>query len=254
MKRYLVTVVGLTWLIQVTFLLLGWNLLPAKLAELAILLGFAVLFTAREAGRRGVRDLFAGAVRWRIGIGRYLLVLAAVPALTLAIAAATGTLRDPAGGWPRMIVEYLLAAVLLGALLGNLWEETAWGGYVQTRLMDRHGLLVGSLLTAIPFALIHLPLAYEEHGLRGTSLGSAALTWALLIATAPFARYLIGMLLVDTGGSVLAAALVHASWNASGSLAAVDGGWQYIPALIVLTVSLAGYRAARGRAPAVALR
>ena len=29
-------------------------------------------------------------------------------------------------------------------------------------------LLVGSLLTAIPFALIHLPLAFEANGLHGT--------------------------------------------------------------------------------------
>ena len=32
---------------------------------------------------------------------------------------------------------------------------------------------------------------------------------------APFFRYLIGMVLVDTGGSLLAAGLLHASFNAA---------------------------------------
>ena len=94
----------------------------------------------------------------------------------------------------------------LGAVTGNLWEETVWGGFVQTRLMARHGLLVGSLLTAVPFFLIHLPLAFENHGWAGTSWRDAAITWGVLLVAAPFMRYLIGMLLVDTGGSTLAAA------------------------------------------------
>jgi hypothetical protein len=39
------------------------------------------------------------------------------------------------------------------------------GGFAQTRLVGEHGLLRGSPLAAIPFALIHLPLAFEERGL-----------------------------------------------------------------------------------------
>ena len=113
--------------------------------------------------------------------------------------------------------------------------------------MSRRGLLVGSLLTAIPFALIHLPLAFEEHGLKATTWGQAAATWALLIGAAPFVRYLVGMLLIDTGGSLLAVGLMHGSWNASSQLGAADGGWQFIPAVVVLTLLVAGYRLLRVR-------
>jgi CAAX protease family protein len=108
-------------------------------------------------------------------------------------------------------------------VLGNVWEETAWAGFAQSRLMDRHGLIRGSLLTAIPFALIHLPLAFEEHGLRGTTGRDLAISWTVLILAAPFMRYLLGMTLVGTGGSVLAVAILHASFNASGALSAVHG-------------------------------
>ena len=53
-----------------------------------------------------------------------------------------------------MLLTYLLL-LAVGALTGNLWEETVWGGFVQGRLMARHGLLTGSLLTALPVFLIH---------------------------------------------------------------------------------------------------
>jgi uncharacterized protein len=42
---------------------------------------------------------------------------------------------------------------------------------MQSRLMARRGLLIGSLLTAIPFFVIHIPLAFAAHGPKGT-------TWA----------------------------------------------------------------------------
>src|SRR5690349_6303035 len=65
----------------------------------------AVLVAYRSGGRAAVRRLFAGLLRWRIGVGRYLLVIAAMPALTLLIAAATGTLRSvsASGGWGHVV-------------------------------------------------------------------------------------------------------------------------------------------------------
>ncbi|TFB93243.1 hypothetical protein [Cryobacterium sp. HLT2-28] len=56
-----------------------------------------------------------------------------------------------------------------------------------------------------------------------------------------------GGLLVDTGGSILAVALLHASFNTSGSLSIVPGGWQHALALVVLTILVAAYRSLRGR-------
>ena len=234
-----------TWAVQFLFLAMGWELFPALVIELLILLAAATFVTARTEGRAGVRRLFARAVRWRIGWGRFAYVLLALPLLTLLIAAAGGSLRAPDGGWLREVGGYLFLTLIFGALLGNVWEETAWAGFAQSRLIERHGLLRGSLLSAIPFALIHLPLAFEEHGLRGTGAGDLALTWTLLIAIAPFARYLYGMTLVDTGGSVLAVGVLHASFNAAGQLGAVHGWWPSTVALVVLTLATAAWRQAR---------
>lgn len=67
-----------------------------------------------------------------------------------------------------------------------------WAGFVQGRLMAARGRLMVSLFTAVPFFLIHLPLAFEAHGWKGTTWHDAVLDWALIGLAAPFLRYLIG--------------------------------------------------------------
>jgi membrane protease YdiL (CAAX protease family) len=242
----LASATALTLTAQTICLLMGWNVMPAKLVELVLLVGGSALVTAWLGGRAGLLRLFAGVTRWRIGLARYLLALAALPVLTVIVAAVTGTMDRPAGGWVHLTLIYLLFLVF-GAVSANLWEETAWAGFVQGRLMARHGLLAGSLLTAVPFFLIHLPLAFEIDGWKGTSWNEAFTDWAFLLVSAPFFRYLIATVLVDTGGSILAVGLLHASFNASGALSVTRGGWQYIPAMIALTVLVTAYRTMRGR-------
>jgi uncharacterized protein len=233
---FVVPAVTITWALQLGFLTLGWPLFPALLLELVVLVGCATTVTALTSGRRGVRSLFAGVVRWRFGARWYLFALVAMPAATLAVAAVSGTLDTASGGWVSAAVQYLAITIVFGALLGNMWEELAWMGFLQSRLMDRRGLLVGSLLTAVPFGLIHLPMAFAAHGLTGTSLGVVALDWSLLLLVAPFFRVLLGIVYTRTGRSLLSVALVHGSFNACSGLALVDGGWQYIPAAILVSV------------------
>jgi membrane protease YdiL (CAAX protease family) len=187
-----------------------------------------------------VRRLLTGLVHWRIGVGRWLLVVAALPALTLIIAAATDTLRTPPEGWWQMTVTYLLTGLVGGTLLTNLWEEAAWSGFVQHRLMSRHGLLAGSLLTAMPFALIHVPGTFQN-----TPAAVAVFQVGVLAVLAPFLRYLIGAVFLNTGGSILAVGVLHASFNATGTLSAADGGWQFVPALLVLVGAVALHRRLR---------
>jgi membrane protease YdiL (CAAX protease family) len=232
------------WVTQMASAVAGLDLMPAKLAELILLVALAVAITRAIDQRAGVRQLFAGLLRWRLG-WRYVLLVVAMPVLTAAVAMATGSLHDPAEGWPSVALKYAFFLVV-GAVTANLWEETVWGGFVQARLMARHGLLTGSLLTAVPVFLIHLPLAFEMNGWHGTSWQSALISWGVLLVAAPFQRYLIGTLLVDARGSTLAAGLMHASINAAGAMAIVPGGWQLVPALILLTLGVAAYRRSRG--------
>ena len=235
------------WTTQMASALAGVDLMPAKLGELLLLVGLAIAISRAGDGRGGVRQLFAGLLRWRLG-WRYLVLVVAMPLLTVGVAVATGTLHEPPGGWVAVGLTYLFF-LAVGAVTGNLWEETVWGAFVQGRLMARHGLLVGSMLTAIPVFLIHLPLAFETNGWQGTTWREALITWGVLLLAAPFQRYLIGTLLIDTGGSTLAAGLMHASINAAGAMAVIPGGWQHVPALIALTLAVLAFRSWRGLSP-----
>jgi membrane protease YdiL (CAAX protease family) len=175
----------------------------------------------------------------------------AMPVATAVVAAVSGTLRRPPHGWAVEVGMYLFLVLIFGGLLLNLWEELGWTGFLQSRLMDRHGLLVGSLLTAAPFAALHLPLPYVD-GQRGAT---AIVSTLALLAAAPFLRVLLGMVYRDTGGSLLAVGLLHAAFNASGALGFVSGGWQYLPALALVTIVVAvlrGRRSQVNRADAVA--
>lgn len=244
---FVIIVIGLVVPLEGGMLIAGLDVMPGKLAELVILVGAAALLTGWIGGRASLRQLFGGLLRGRFNPLWWIVALVAMPLLTTGVACATGTYVDSADAGTT-ILNY--AIVFLFVLFtASLWEETAWAGFVQTRLMGRHGLLVGSLLTAIPFALIHLPLAWEQQGWAGTSPGDALINLAFVFGSAPFLRYLIGVVLVDTKGSLLAAALLHASFNASAALDVAPGGWQYVPALIVLTILVVAARAVLRRDP-----
>jgi membrane protease YdiL (CAAX protease family) len=223
-------------------LLVGIPLAPFLLLLVFVaLLGSSLLVTWLADGPAGVRRLLSRVVQWRFSAWRWAIILFGVPVFTVALAAVSGTLTSPERGWAAEIGWYLFNTLIFGALSLNLWEETAWAGFAQSRWMARHGLLVASLITAVFFAAIHLPLQFA--GDPSASRILASIGWLFL--TALIARYLVGMHLLDTGGSILAAGIQHASWNAAQKLEAVQGGdwnWQMVTALALLSALLAAGR------------
>jgi membrane protease YdiL (CAAX protease family) len=220
-------------------LLAGIPLMPFLLLLVFVaLLGSSLLVTWRADGPAGIRRLLSRVVQWRFSAWRWAIILFGVPVLTVALAAASGTLVSPERGWVPEIGWYLFNTLIFGALTLNLWEETAWAGFAQTRWMARHGLLTASLITAVFFAAIHVPLQFEGDPSGPRILASIG----VVLVTALFARYLIGMHLLDTRGSILAVGIQHASWNASQKIEAVQGGvweWQMVAAVALLTAIVA---------------
>ena len=159
---YLIGALGIGLPLLVVPAIAGIPLIPFVLPMTYIAFLGSALVVTRLAGEPGaVRQLLSRLLIWRFSAVRWAVIVLAVPVLTVALAAASGTLDSPAGGWGSVLGDYLFSTFIFGALLINLWEETAWSGFMQSRMMERHGLFVGSLLTGLPVAAYHVPLSFD---------------------------------------------------------------------------------------------
>lgn len=213
-----------------------------------VMLPAAVAVTWATDGRDGLRRLLRRAVSWRFGLGWWAAVLFALPVGTIAVAVLMGDSLGPLT--PSLLFDEMVG-LGVGFLVVNLGEETAWAGLVQTRLEERRGIAIAALLTAVPFALIHVPLQF----IGPFSLASVLVGTGALLVLAGVFRLLIGFFLRGTGGSLLAAGLLHAvfnrSNNADGLVAGLlEGDAQPIAVLVAtVAVTVGAGLAVRGRRP-----
>ncbi|KRE99019.1 hypothetical protein ASG88_14870 [Nocardioides sp. Soil777] len=205
------------------------------------LLPAALWVTWAVEGRPGLGRLRRRMFAWRIGVGWTILVLAALPALTLLFAVCLGDDLRSVDVAPLVVAQVL--GLLVNLLLINLWEETAWSGVVQTRLERRFGLVRAALLTAVPFALVHLPL----HFIGDFTIASVTGALVTLLLVCAVVRLMLGVYLRGTRDSILAVAVLHSVFNRSnndeGVIAAlVEGDGRKLAgllAVIVLTAAVA---------------
>ena len=171
-----------------------------------------LLVTALQGGRPAVRALLRRAFTWRIGLTWWLVIVTALPATTVALALLMGdTLRMPSVS----VVASEIGQVAVAFFVINLWEETAWTGFLQTRLERRHSFFVAAVLTAIPFGAIHMPLQIIN---GNTTFAGLAQAFMLYLILGLIFRPLVGMALRGSGDSVLAAALMHTVFNRSNNI------------------------------------
>ncbi|MGE0442092.1 MAG: lysostaphin resistance A-like protein [Gemmatimonadales bacterium] len=203
---------------------------------LLVLLPAPLIVTGLEGGRPAMAALWRRATQWRFGLGWWALVLAALPLGTVLLALALGdTFRPPSlTGLADEFVAIVVALVLI-----QIIEETAWAGFLQTRLERRHGFYLAALLTAIPFAAIHMPLQVIYQGFDPRGM---ATTFGMLTAFAFVFRAYLGLVLRGAGNSVLAVALAHTMFNRSnnpGGIAAdlLDGSHR-VGAVLIMNVAL----------------
>jgi uncharacterized protein len=213
----------------------GTERIASVLLVLVALLPAALTATWAADGRAGVRHLARRMFRWRIGAAWWLLVLAGLPVLTLLLAVALGDTLRPVDVAP--FVGAQLLGLVVNLVLINIWEEAAWAGLVQARLEDRHGLVAAALLTAVPFALIHLPL----HFIGDFSLGSLTAALVALLIVCAIVRLLLGVVLRGTRDSILAVALLHTMFNRSNNdegivAGLVDGDGHKLAGLLAVLV------------------
>lgn len=219
---------------------------PDEVAGLLLTLGAlvpaALYVTWAAEGRPGLISLLHRITRWRFGLRWWLVVVVALPSLTVGLGLLLGDSLRPVE--PLTVLSDQLPLLLINLVLVNLWEETAWAGVMQTGLEHRHNLFVAAVVTAIPFGLAHWPMAWIEPTATPTSVLFAPLAYIVL---GLLVRPLFGLTLRGTGNSLLAVAVTHSIVNRTqnpNGIAAdlLDGqGYQlgFVIALLVLTGLLA---------------
>jgi uncharacterized protein len=222
------------------------NIAPDELvgaATLLALLPAALFVTWASDGRAGVRILLRRAFHWRVSLWWWLTVLFALPALTVGLALLLGDALRPVD-FSSLVVSQL-TLLFVNFIVTNLWEETAWTGVFQTRLEERHNWLVAAILTAIPFAAMHLPLQFFLN--QPVTSGSLAAAFGLYLILGLLVRPLLAVFRRGTGDSILLVALLHSVFNRTNNqngIAAtlLEGNARQLTmliAVVVLTVATA---------------
>lgn len=179
----------------------------------------AIVLSAQESGRAGVRSLLGRVVRWRVSpvwyvvalLGPILLYLAAM-ALNIVLGGQPPDLATLIGALPIVILisVYMLIFVALG-------EEVGWRGYALPALQARYGALLASVILGVVWALWHLPQFFNPDTIYSN------MPFILQLALQVPLAILITWVYNSTRGSVLVVMLLHAVFNAGGQL------WKTIP-------------------------
>lgn len=227
-----------SWTVQVPLALQASGVLASQIPfRLHYLSGYgpllaALVVTAIVAGRQGLQEFLAQALRWRVGIGWWAFSLS--PLLALAVVS-IGLALDGGIGYSLQDlgrIEYipnmrLLAPLFWFATFG-LGEEIGWRGFALPRLQQGRSALRATIILWMFWALWHLPLFFYMYSFRilvgwliGLLAGAIMLTW----------------LYNSTSGSVFMTALWHGMFNTATACTRCKSG---LPAAVISTLVILG--------------
>jgi len=193
-----------------------------------------VEYTCR--GRPGVGELLARLGRGRIGLLWWLAALspfALIPmtSVVLSVGWDEGLAWEGLGVSSKMPGFTPLAAWAFAILTYGIGEETGWRGFLLPRLQHRFNALGATLVLSVVWASWHVPLFFYREGYVGLGAGGAL---GLIISMA-LGAVVLTWLFNSTGGSVLAVAVWHGTWN----LLAMTDAFAGRPVAIMSSIILA---------------
>lgn len=167
----------------------------------------AVIVLGITVGRQGLGELWRRVTHWRIPFIWFI----AGPIVILGyhlIGFVTNLLLGAQVAGPPHISSATFLELLL---VGGLWEEPGWSGYLLPKMRQRfahlpNGLLVAALVTGVFRCIWHLPLFLYGH-----------IPWFDIFIFSFAFQLLIAWVLYRSGGSVLAVMLLHFVSNLMGS-------------------------------------
>jgi uncharacterized protein len=224
----------------------------------------AVVLTATQAGRSGLRELAGRVFRWRVHPAYYALVLLGLPALdVLARLVQASVLGDPltSSGEPLWTLLlggvaptpmglwyaaplFLLATLVLDA--GPIGEEIGWKGYALPRMIGgARGPLAGALVFGVIWGVWHAPAFL----ISGTAQYDMGLNFAVLVAGSICLSLIMTWLYRRTHGSILVSGiLVHLFTNSMVSRLSAFVIVLAVPAIACAVALRRGRRSALHRA------
>jgi uncharacterized protein len=158
----------------------------------------------------------------RAGWGWYAFILLGIPALILiGMLILPGALTSFQGLPPYFLAQYPFLFVLIFFGGGPLGEEIGWRGFALPLMQSRYGALRATLLLGVLWAFWHLEDFFTASQGGGPGTGLVAFTYHLPIFLVMVMALAIIMTWVfnHTRGSIFIAILLHASYDAFGSVA-----------------------------------
>ena len=189
---------------------------PAVLIQFVYLVALAgpsvagILMTGLIHGRAGFRDLLSRSLRWRVGVGWYLIALLTAPVLMTAILFVL-SLTSPAFVPAIVTTDDRVGLMMSGVVLGLVvafFEELGWTGFATPELRKRYGFLSTGIIMGVSWGAWHYPL------FSGSASASGAIPPALTIAVMLFSFLIPFRILMvwvyERTKSVLVVMLMHA--------------------------------------------
>lgn len=213
---------------------------PLQTAGAAMPSLVAVALAGLLYGRQGLRQLFGGFRRWRVGARWYLAAIFLSPLLTVLALGLRALLDgdfavDPSSPLGTELADAGLASLLaalpfvfvVSLFTSPLLEEPGWRGFALPHLQDRLTALAAGVLLGFVEGLWQLPLALG---------GREPLLPYFLGVTGAFT--ILVWIFNSTGGSLVMALLYHASLNVAAGPLQFDPGDLVAALLAWLVVAL----------------
>lgn len=244
--------VGVIWFVVLTYLIAwawclplviggatveqgrGWPThVPALLAPALA----TVLVVGSTQGLPGIGHLVRHVVRRRFSPVWWLVALSPLVVLVLTLLGTRLSGLEPPdpGGFARfggLPASGVVTTFLLVLVLNGFGEEIGWRGFLQDRLQQRFDPLPATLIVAATWAVWHTPFFF----VLATYSGFDARTLVVFPLGLTSGAVVLTWLYNNTGGSILGAALWHASYNMA---VATAGATDLIQGVVTGAVMLA---------------
>ena len=221
---------ALSWADWIPLALSGASVVPGgETTHFPGLLGpaaAAFIVTALADGVPGVRSLLRRLFlicRPRLKFVAYALSPLVFLGLALAVMAVVGTRIAPVsdfGIYSGLPVLPLTSVLILVLVFNGFGEETGWRGFALGHLQRRFGPVRGTVLLGLIWAGWHVPMFWFVEGYRSLGLLTLIGGFGLGICAG---SVVLARVLNRTGGSVLAAALWHTTYNLTSATAGSHG-------------------------------